>query len=289
MEKMTLSLAYSPCPNDTFAFHAMVHNLIDMEGLFFSVELADIEQLNKRAEQEKYDVCKLSYHAFFYLCDRYAMLRSGSALGYNNGPLFVTKRESTSLFNEDGSVSRRNLAGLNVAIPGEKTTAALLLRVAYPECTKLTPVIFSQIEERVLSGEFDAGVLIHEGRFTYERKGLKLIEDLGSFWHISTGLPIPLGGIAISRRFNGELLQKVNRVLKRSIEFAFKNPELSKDYVCSNARELDADIQKKHIELFVNDYSIDIGEVGINAVYTLYNKALEIEPKIIKRDILFIS
>lgn len=285
---MTLSLAYSPCPNDTFAFHAMVHGLIDTEDLSFFVELADVEQMNIRATEEKYDVCKLSYYAFFFVCDRYAMLRSGSALGYNNGPLFVTRKESKELFNEDGSVNRRLPADLKIAVPGVMTTGALLLRVAYPECKNLTSVTFSQIEERVLSGEFDAGVLIHEGRFTYEGKGLKLIEDLGNFWQISTGDPIPLGGIAVSRKLNGEMQQKVNRVLRRSIEFAFKNPDLSKDYVCSNARELDADIQKKHIELFVNDYSIDIGEVGTDAVYSLYNKALEIEPKIIKRDNLFI-
>ncbi len=275
---MELSLAYSPCPNDTFAFHAMVHNLIDTEGLIFSVELADVEQLNKRAKEGIYDICKLSYHAFFYLCGHYAMLRSGSALGYNNGPLFVTRRESSTELKPE----------CKIAIPGEKTTGALLLKLAYPEYKNLSPVLFSQIEERVLSGEFDAGVLIHEGRFTYEAKGLKLIRDLGSFWQENTGVPVPLGGIAVSRRFDNDLHQKVNRVLKRSIEFAFKNPDVSKEYVGMNARELDADIQKKHIDLFVNNYSLDIGETGIKAVYTLYDKVLEIEPQIIKRDNLFI-
>lgn len=275
---MKLSLAYSPCPNDTFAFHAMTHNLIDTEDLTFSVELADVEQLNKRAKEGIYDVCKLSYHAFFYLCDHYAMLRSGSALGYNNGPLLVTRREYTSPLKPE----------CKIAIPGEKTTGALLLKLAYPEYKNLSPVLFSQIEERVLSGEFDAGVLIHEGRFTYEAKGLRLIRDLGSFWQETSGVPVPLGGIAVSRRFGNDLHQKVNRVLKRSIEFAFKNPEISKEYVGKNARELDADIQKKHIGLFVNNYSLDIGETGINAVYTLYDKVLEMEPQIIKRDNLFI-
>jgi len=275
---MTLSLAYSPCPNDTFAFHAMVNGLVDTEGLQFNIELADVEQLNKRASEEKYDICKLSYHAFFYLCDRYTMLRSGSALGYNNGPLFVSERVL------DGPFS-----GLKIAIPGEKTTAALLLKIAYPECTNISPVLFSQIEERILSGEFDAGVLIHEGRFTYASKGLKLIKDLGTYWQTKTGKPVPLGGIAVSRKLSLETGQKVNRILRRSIEFAFKNPELSAEYVCSNARELDRTIQKRHIELFVNNYSTDIGESGIDAVYSLYNKALEIEPKIIKRDNLFIS
>jgi len=256
----------------------MVHGLVDTEGLSFDVELADVEQLNKRSAEERYDICKLSYHAFFYLCDRYAMLRSGSALGYNNGPLFVSER-----------VIKEPFSGLKIAIPGERTTGALLLRIAYPECTNLSPVLFSQIEERVLSGEFDAGVLIHEGRFTYEAKGLKLIEDLGTFWQTKTGKPIPLGGIAVSRKLSVETGQKINRVLRRSIEFAFSNPELSKEYVCSNARELDRNIQKRHIELFVNNYSTDIGETGIDAVYSLYDKALEIEPKIIKRDNLFIS
>jgi len=276
---MNLSLAYSPCPNDTFAFHAMVHHMVDTEDLTFTVELADVEQLNKRASEGVYDICKLSYSTFFSICDRYAMLRSGSALGYNNGPLFVSL---------DPYIRRETYPFLKIAIPGEGTTGALLLKSAFPECKKLTPVLFSDIERRILSREFDAGVLIHEGRFTYESKGLHLIEDLGSYWQNTTGLPVPLGGIAVSRRLDGQLQQKINRVLKRSIEFAFSNPQVSAGYVCENAQEMDHDVQMKHIGLFVNNYTIDIGEIGRDAVEALYNKALELDPKIIKRDNLFI-
>jgi len=284
---MKLNLAYSPCPNDTFAFHAMVHGLIDTEGLEFTVDLADVEQLNKCAARGLYDMCKLSYHAFFYLCDRYSMLRAGSALGYNNGPLFVAP-EGSKLFKPDGTPDREKISRARVAIPGEMTTGALLLKLAFPEISDKTPIIFSSIESEVMAGHYDAGVLIHEGRFTYRNKGLRLIEDLGSFWQNSTGVPIPLGGIAILRTFTPDIQQKVNRVLNRSIRFAKENPSLSQRYVAENAQEMDADIQKKHIELFVNGYSIDIGTEGEKAVNTLYKKVLEINPDICKRDNLFI-
>jgi len=276
---MKLSLAYSPCPNDTFAFHALVHNLIDTEGVTFSVELADVEQLNKRAATGQYDICKLSYSTFFSICDKYVMLRSGSALGYNNGPLFVSL---------DPDIRRENYPYLKIAIPGEGTTGALLLKTAFPECRKLTPVLFSDIESKLINREFDAGVLIHEGRFTYQEKGLHLIEDLGSYWQNTTGLPIPLGGIAVSRNLNSGLQNKINRILKRSIEFAFANPERSAEYVSENAQEMDPEVQKKHIGLFVNTYSLDIGEIGVSAVSELYKKAMELNPKIIRQDNLFI-
>ena len=284
---MKLKLAYSPCPNDTFAFHAMVHGLVDTEGLEFNIELADVEQLNKGAASGLYDMCKLSYHAFFYLCDRYAMLRAGSALGYNNGPLLVAP-EGSKLFKPDGTPDREKISRARVAIPGEMTTGALLLKLAFPEITDKSPIIFSSVESEVMAGHYDAGVLIHEGRFTYRNKGLRLIEDLGAFWQNSTGVPIPLGGIAILRTFSPDIQQKVNRVLNRSIRFAMENPSLSQRYVAENAQEMDADIQKKHIELFVNDYSIDIGTEGEKAVNTLYKKVLEINPEICKRDNLFI-
>ena len=276
---MKLKLAYSPCPNDTFAFHAMVHNLTDTEGVEFTTELADVEQLNKRAAEDVYDVCKLSYSTFFSICDRYVMLRSGSALGYNNGPLFVSL---------DPVIRRESYPFLKIAIPGEGTTGSLLLRNAFPECRNLTPVLFSEIEKRVLSREFDAGVLIHEGRFSYREKGLHLIEDLGSHWQNTTGLPIPLGGIAVSRRLDRELQQKVNRILKRSIEFAFAHPDVSAGYVSENAQEMDMEVQRKHIALFVNNYTVEIGDTGINAVTALYNKALELNPGTVRREDLFI-
>lgn len=264
---MELSLAFSPCPNDTFAFHAMINRLVDTEGLAFRTDLADVEELNRRASRGLYDICKLSYHAFFGLTDRYRMLRSGSALGFNNGPLLVRKKINPSPF----VPGEKPL----IAVPGLHTTATLLLQTAYPCCTNLKPMLFSEIEGAVLRGEADAGVLIHEGRFTYKDKGLELIRDLGNFWQESFGLPIPLGGIAVNRRLPEETAIQIGRVLKRSIRYAMDHPEASAAFVMENARELSREIQQEHIRLFVNDYTLDIGEEGEKAVTFLYAKYRE--------------
>lgn len=260
---MEISLAYSPCPNDTFAFHAMINSLVDTEGLSFKVHLADVEELNQSALRGEFEVTKLSYHGFFDVAQKYVMLTSGSALGFNNGPLLVQKRGGN--FTPDGLI----------AIPGVHTTAALLLKTAYRECRNLKPMLFSDIEGAVLSGEVDAGVLIHEGRFTYAGKGLELVRDLGEFWQGSFGFPIPLGGIAVRRDLPKELILKINRVLRRSIEYAFANPHASAGYVMANAQELTLDVQQKHINLFVNDFTVDIGEQGRSAVEFLYSKYAE--------------
>lgn len=276
---MKLTLAYSPCPNDTFAFHAMVHGLVNTHGLEFDVKLADVEQLNKAAQNEEYDICKMSYGAYFGLCDKYIMLRSGSALGFNNGPLLVNNSNTTP--------SPQELAEYKIAIPGEHTTAALLLKIAYPQCKNITPVLFSDIEEAVLSEEFDAGLLIHEGRFTYQKKGLHLIKDLGNYWQETTALPIPLGGIAIRR----ELLphaKQINDTLLSSIVFAFENPDNSASYISQFAQEMDQEVQKSHIELYVNEFTKDIGRLGVEAVNTLYEKALMTDFEIKKITNLFI-
>ena len=271
---MKLKLAYSPCPNDTFIFHAMVHSLVDCEGLSFEVTLADVENLNQGASRGEYDICKMSYHTYFHFSQQYIMLRSGSALGYNNGPLFVTS-DTNSLLKEDGSINTELLATSNIAIPGELTTAALLLKIIYPQITHTTPVIFSDIEKMVSSGQFAGGVLIHEGRFTYQKKGLKLIADLGEKWQQISQLPIPLGGIAVSRSLEEALAKKINRVLHRSIKYAINNPGISKDYVCSYARELDQEVINKHIALFVNDFTLEIGSKGQEAVNYMFEKAVE--------------
>jgi 1,4-dihydroxy-6-naphthoate synthase len=255
----------------------MVHNLVDTEGISFNVQLADVEELNSMAAKEDCHVCKLSYHAFFYLCKKYVMLNSGSALGYNNGPLLVTSKENLELSEN-----------VTVAVPGMMTTGALLLKIAYPFLKNISPVLFSEIAQKVKSGEFDAGVLIHEGRFTYKQAGLKLIQDLGLFWQKSSGLPVPLGGIAISRGLDNEIHQKVNRILKKSIEFAFEYPCFSDEYVNSNAQIEDRDIQRKHIELFVNQHTLELGEEGKNAVYSLYLRAMHDREKLMDRDNLFI-
>jgi len=284
---MKLKLAYSPCPNDTFAFHAMIHGLIDTEGLEFETVLGDVEQLNQGAASGKYDICKLSYHAFFQLSDSYVMLRSGSALGYHNGPLLVTA-QNNPLANLKGEELEKALSNSRVVIPGKMTTGALLLKVAYPTIKETTPIVFSDIEKELLEGNFDAGVLIHEARFTYREKGLTLITDLGEHWQNISGLPVPLGGIAISRRLPADTARKINRVLRRSIEFAMKNPDKSREYVTCHAQEMDPLVQKKHIDLFVNDYSIDIGVDGERAVNALFRKLTQVSPEIIFRDDLFI-
>jgi 1,4-dihydroxy-6-naphthoate synthase len=284
---MNLTLAYSPCPNDTFAFHAMINNLVDCEGLKFNVRLNDVEELNRGAEEERFDVCKMSYHAFFHISDRYTMLRSGSALGYHNGPILVAPAGSRLVSLRDDELSEE-LSKSKIAIPGMMTTGALLLKIAFPEAGNLYPVLFSEIGQGVLSGNYDAGVLIHEGRFTYRERGLELLMDLGENWHSLTSMPVPLGGIAVSKRLERETAARVGRVLRRSILFAMENPNLSTEYVSCYAQEMERDIQKKHIELFVNNYTLDIGDEGEAAVKELLRRASKADPQIILRDELFI-
>ncbi|MDD2492135.1 MAG: 1,4-dihydroxy-6-naphthoate synthase [Bacteroidales bacterium] len=284
---MRLKLAYSPCPNDTFAFHAMVHNLVDCEGLEFDITLADVEQLNKGAQNREYDICKMSYHAFFLMTDKYVMLRSGSALGYHNGPLLVT-RKGSKLSSANGEEISKALISSRIAIPGEMTTGALLLKIAFPEAKSTYPILFSKIADSIINGEFDAGVLIHEGRFTFKEKGLHLIMDLGENWHTVSSLPVPLGGIAVSRKIDSETASKIGRVLKRSIQFAMDNPEFSGEYVACHAQEMESSVQKKHIDLFVNNHTLEIGEEGERAVKELYLRLKEGENQINYRDELFI-
>lgn len=284
---MKLSLAYSPCPNDTYAFHAMVHNLVDCEGLSFEVSLSDVEQLNKDAAIEKYDICKLSYHAFFILANKYSMLRAGSALGYGNGPLLVAKKGSKA-FLPGANPNFKLLQSQTIAIPGEHTTASLLLKIAFPSLVNVEPMVFSNIEKMLLEEKYIAGVLIHEGRFTYKQKGLQLIADLGLEWQQRTKLPIPLGGIAVSKSLNNKIAQKVERVLRRSIEFANNNPDISKNYVSKNAQEMERVVLEKHIKMFVNNYTLEIGEEGEEAIHKLYKETLNIYPKLVPTDNLFI-
>ncbi len=265
---MKLTIGYSPCPNDCFIFDALIHGKIDTEGLQFEVLLEDVETLNKKALQGELDITKLSYHAYAYVLENYILLRSGSALGFNCGPLLIQD-------------ARRTMKDLNsnpkIAIPGKLTTANLLLSIAYPNLTNKVECVFSDIENAVLSGEVDAGLIIHENRFTYQDRGLKKIIDLGEFWDSLIHAPIPLGGIVIKRNLGNELQQKVNRLIKKSVEFAFANPESSMAYVKANAQEMSEEVMKKHIALYVNDFSIDLGETGINAVQLLFNKAKELK------------
>jgi 1,4-dihydroxy-6-naphthoate synthase len=262
---MSLSLGFSPCPNDCFMFDAIVNRRIDLEGLEFSVHLADVEALNQAAFAGDADITKLSYHAYAYCTGNYVLLDAGSALGRNCGPLLISKR----------AIAPEEIAsgGLRIAIPGKFTTANFLLGLAFPNAQDKTPLLFSEIESALLEERFDAGLIIHENRFTYAEKGLKKIIDLGEYWEGETGAPIPLGGIVIKRALADELKRRVARVLRRSVEYAFGHRAASLDYVRAHAQEMSDDVIYRHIDLYVNEYSVDLGAEGRRAVELLFAKA----------------
>ena len=264
---MKLSLGFSPCPNDTFIFYAMLHGKIDTEGLEFEALLADVEELNKKAFAKELDITKLSYHAYGHLLEDYSLLHAGSALGNNCGPLLIAKENL-----EDEAIKKAR-----IAIPGKLTTANFLLSLAYPEATRKEAILFSDIENAVLDGSFDAGLIIHENRFTYEEKGLKKLIDLGEYWESSTQLPIPLGGIVIQRALPLEVQQKVNRVMQRSVAYAFANPEETKPYVRAHAQEMDEQVMFQHIDLYVNEFTRNLGDKGKAAIEKLFTVAQEKE------------
>jgi 1,4-dihydroxy-6-naphthoate synthase len=262
---MNFSLGFSPCPNDCFIFDALVHKKIDTQGIDFTVVMEDVEALNNRAFKQELDITKLSYHAFLYLTEHYALLNSGSALGFNCGPLLV----------KDANTSIVNLDNASIAIPGKYTTANFLLSLAFPNALHKKETLFSDIEEAVLSHKVDAGLLIHENRFTYQQKGLEKIIDLGEFWEGLIHAPIPLGGIVVKRSIDTKLQKTVDSLIRQSVEFAFANPESCMHYVKQHAQEMDEAVMKKHIALYVNDFSIDLGKTGREAVALLFNKAIE--------------
>jgi len=262
---MKLTLACSPCPNDCFMFDAIVNRRIDLEGLDFDVRLADVEALNKAAFAGEVDVTKLSYHAYAYCAGAYVLLDAGSALGRNCGPLLISKRSIS--MEEVGS------GALRIAIPGKYTTANFLLGLAFPAACNRTELLFSDIEGAVLDGRFDAGLIIHENRFTYAAKGLEKIVDLGEFWEAETGAPIPLGGIVVRRSLPDEIKRAVNRVLRRSVEFAFAHRTASLPFVREHAQEMSEEVMYQHIDLYVNEYSVDLGLEGRRAVELLFEKA----------------
>jgi len=258
---MKLTLGFSPCPNDTFIFDALVHHKIDTEGLEFEVVFADVEQLNKWAFQAKLDITKLSYNAFTHCVNDYVLLDSGSALGNNCGPLLI-KKPNTILTKDS-----------KIAIPGKYTTANMLLNIAFPENKNKVESLFSEIENQVLEGIVDAGLIIHESRFTYKDKGLDKVSDLGEFWEIETALPIPLGGIVMKRELPLSEQNKIARVLRKSVVYAFENPNSSADFVRCHSQEMEKEVVDAHIALYVNDYSISLGEKGRRAVELLFKKS----------------
>jgi 1,4-dihydroxy-6-naphthoate synthase len=270
---MKLTLGFSPCPNDTFIFDALIHHKIDTEGLEFEVFFDDVETLNQKALRHELDITKLSYHAYAYVTGQYVLLNSGSALGFGVGPLLICKDERFT----DSSYLLKNIADLSIAIPGKYTTANFLLSLAYPEAEKKKEMVFSEIENALLNNQVDIGLIIHENRFTYHDKGLHKIMDLGEFWEDLTSSPIPLGGIMIKRNLPQDLKQKVNRVIRRSVEFAFANPKSALDFIRSHSQEMSEEVMYKHIELYVNQYSIDLGEEGRRAVTTLFEGAVKLD------------
>ncbi|MBB6502245.1 menaquinone biosynthesis family protein [Pedobacter cryoconitis] len=268
---MKLSLGFSPCPNDTFIFDALIHHKIDTEGLEFEVFFDDVETLNQKALRAELDITKLSFHAFAHVADKYALLDAGSALGFGVGPLLICKNEQ--LINSDELRSENS--ALSVAIPGELTTANFLLGIAFPNLRNKQVKVFSEIQDALLDGNIDLGLIIHENRFTYTDKGLHKIVDLGSYWEELTGCAIPLGGIVINRKLDHEIQLKVNRLIRKSVEFAFENPKSGIAFISSHAQEMDEAVMYKHIELYVNKYSVDLGTEGRKAIDILFKMARE--------------
>ncbi len=263
---MKLTLGFSPCPNDTFIFEAMVHGRINTEGLDFDWFLADVEELNGRAMEGSVDITKMSYHAYALAAQHYLILDSGSALGRGNGPLVVSKRR----------IWPDELDDALIAIPGKNTTANLLFSIFWPDAARKREYLFSDIPEAILSGEVDAGVIIHETRFTYQAMGLLRVTDTGEQWEkLTGGMPLPLGGIVVSRSLDPDTATKVNRCVRRSIEYAFANPDHSVDFIAQNARETEASVTAEHIRLYVNSYSLSLGQEGREAVERLLALARE--------------
>ncbi|WP_207429335.1 menaquinone biosynthesis family protein [Pedobacter sp. SYSU D00535] len=285
---MKLSLGFSPCPNDTFIFDALIHHKIDTEGLEFEVYYDDVETLNQKAFRNELDITKLSFHAFAYAVNNYVLLDAGSALGFGVGPLLISRKDISGFVPEDigevretelGTYQKVDLAPilseLKIGIPGKFTTANFLLSLFLPNAKHKEERLFSTIEDAVINQEIDLGLIIHENRFTYQEKGLRKIIDLGEFWEQLTGCPIPLGGIVIKRSLAKDVQLKVNRVLRKSVEYAFANPKSGLEFIRSHAQAMDEEVMYKHIDLYVNKYSIDLGAEGRKAVELLFQKALE--------------
>jgi 1,4-dihydroxy-6-naphthoate synthase len=266
---MNVTLGFSSCPNDTFIFDALLHGKIDTEGLTFVPVIEDVETLNKKANASELDVTKLSYHAFAYLTHQYKLLNAGSALGFGVGPLLITKN-FPSIHHSPFTIHN------SIAIPGELTTANFLLSLALPNVKNKKTMLFSEIENALLNDEVDFGLIIHENRFTYQEKGLHKVIDLGEYWEQNYHSAIPLGGIVVNRKFDLATQYKIDRVLRRSVEYAFANPKASYDFVRQHSQEMSEEVMYKHIDLYVNKYSVNLGEEGRKAIYTLFDTGLRL-------------
>lgn len=259
---MKLTLGFSPCPNDTFIFDAMVNQKIDTGGLEFDVVLEDVETLNEWALAGKLDITKLSFPAFFRSMDNYVLLNAGSALGKGVGPLLVSKKDTPM----DANV----VAQSTIALPGINTTANLLFSFAYPAAVQKKFMLFSAIEDAVVNEQTDLGVIIHENRFTYQQKGLHKVTDLGEYWEQQMHIPIPLGGIAISRDVRQKLALQVDQLIRKSLDYAFANYPSISDYVKQHSQAMQEEVMRQHIDLYVNNYSLDLGEEGKKAIEVLF-------------------
>lgn len=269
---MKLSLGFSPCPNDTFIFDALIHGKINTEGLTFEVSYDDVETLNQKAMEGMLDLTKLSFHAFGYVTQKYALLNAGSALGFGVGPLLICKTEN---YEKIVAQLAQNAMNLRVAIPGKYTTANFLLGIAYPQLKHKKEMLFSEIENALLRDEIDLGLIIHENRFTYQNKGLYKVMDLGDYWEKLTACAIPLGGIVVNRKLPLALQQKVNRLVRKSVEYAFENPKSALNFIRQHAQEMDEEVMYSHINLYVNQYTVDLGTAGKQAINTLFAMAQE--------------
>ena len=256
---MKITLAYSPCPNDTFMFHGVATGSLRLKGHEFDVRLHDVETLNRMALSGVYDVTKLSFHAWLLAEESYEMLGAGAALGHGCGPVVVSRR----------AIAPADLPRCRLAVPGELTTAHMLLRLWAPGAADKVFVRYDEVMPMLAAGQADAGVIIHEGRFTYERAGFRLIVDLGQWWQDITGLPIPLGCIAARKQLGAETISGIERLLRRGIAESIEHPDRAAEYVRLHAQEMDEGVLKDHIRTFVNDYSLDMGDQGRRAVAKL--------------------
>ena len=266
---MKLSLGFSPCPNDTFIFDALVNKKIDTEGLDFDIHLEDVQTLNNFALKDRLDFSKISYGVLPLLLNTHTLLNSGGAMGNGVGPLLISKNEN---------ITAGDVNDLRIAIPGKNTTAYLLFSFVYPNAKNISFYVFNEIEAAVLSGEVDAGVIIHENRFTYAQKGLCKITDLGAQWETKTKSPIALGGIVASNRIPKPIMGQVDQLIAKSVEYAFNNYPAISEYVSSHAQEMSEAVMRQHIDLYVNDFSRDMGDTGKNAIETLVRIYQQMNP-----------
>jgi len=265
MNPPSLTLGFSPCPNDTFMFYPLVHGLVDTSGLTFRERLEDVETLNRLALAGELDVTKVSYHALGHIRDQYALLRSGSALGRGCGPLLVARDD----------LDPADLCGKKIAVPGQYTTALLLLRLLDPQLDNLIIMPFNEIMDAVLTGRADAGLIIHESRFTYRNLGLHKLVDLGEWWEGETGLPIPLGGIVARRSLGAETIAVIERALRAGVAYARSHPAEAARYIREHAQEISDEVCAAHIGLYVNDFSTELGDEGERAIAELLRRAEE--------------